>query len=359
MKTYIPHTIVLTGTLLWCNFVQGQDAPLLPQLSTSPHTVVSTVPPNGDGNPYGVASVPNGFPSGGPLSAGDILVSNFNASSGLQGTGTTIVQISKGKNTLFYQAPLPTGLTTALGVLASGFVIVGNLPTSNGSSGSVRPGSLIIVDRWGNTLMTLANTTLLDGPWDLTVAEQGSLARVFVSNVLSGTVTRLDINTNAQANHVSLISATQIASGYTHRFDPNALVVGPTGLAYDSANNTLYVASTGDNAIYSVPNALGRASDAGKGALVYTDRVHLHGPLGLVLAPNGNLITSNGDAVNPGGTDNELVEFTLAGSFVAQYQVDPGAPGAAFGLAFGWLHGQLEFATVDDNNNTLGIWKIQ
>jgi hypothetical protein len=42
----------------------------------NPIQMVSTVPGNGDVNPYGVAFVPVGFPSG-VLNAGDILVSNF------------------------------------------------------------------------------------------------------------------------------------------------------------------------------------------------------------------------------------------------------------------------------------------
>ena len=49
--------------------------------------IVSTLPPNGDLNPYGVAFVPLLFQSGsGPVQPGDILVSNFNNSSNLQGT---------------------------------------------------------------------------------------------------------------------------------------------------------------------------------------------------------------------------------------------------------------------------------
>ena len=52
-------------------------------------TVASTVPKNGDVNPYGVAVVPA---STGSLVAGDVLVSNFNNHRNLQGTGTTIVQ---------------------------------------------------------------------------------------------------------------------------------------------------------------------------------------------------------------------------------------------------------------------------
>src|SRR5215469_15454886 len=72
-------------------------------------TLSSTVPANGDVNPYGVFRVPR---SVGKLVRGNILVSNFNNISNLQGTGTTIVQISPtGAFSLFAQidpnAPLP------------------------------------------------------------------------------------------------------------------------------------------------------------------------------------------------------------------------------------------------------------
>src|SRR5260370_27686458 len=53
--------------------------------------VASTVPRNGDVNPYGVVVVRR---SQGRLHQGDILVSNFNNSKNLQGTGSTIVEIS-------------------------------------------------------------------------------------------------------------------------------------------------------------------------------------------------------------------------------------------------------------------------
>ena len=95
------------------------------------------------------------------------------------------------------------------------------------------------------------------------------------------------------------------------------------------------------------------------GRVVYTDDVHLHGPLGLALAPNGHLITANGDAVNPGGMQNELVEFTVSGQFVAQFQVDPGPAGGAFGLGFGRTGGEIRFATVDDVQNTLDVWTLR
>ena len=92
--------------------------------------ISSTIPANGDLNPYGVAFVPRGFPSGGPLMPGDILVSNFNSSSTVQGTGTTIVTVMPEVVTPSMQASIfftstPIGLTTALGVLQRGFVVQG------------------------------------------------------------------------------------------------------------------------------------------------------------------------------------------------------------------------------------------
>ena len=146
---------------------------------------------------------------------------------------------------------------------------------------------------------------------------------MFVSNVLSGTVTRIDLKIPNGGNPI-VESETQIASGYLTRTDPAALVVGPTGLAYNPKNDTLYVASTGDNEIFAIPNAATRTSDAGTGRVVYQDNAHLRGPLGLVLAPNGDLITANGDAVNADPTQpSELVEFTPRGKFVGQFSIDP------------------------------------
>ncbi len=335
----------------------NQPGSILAQLPTSPERIVSTVPLNGDVNPYGVAFVPKGFREGGPLEPGDILVSNFNNNQNEQGTGTTIVKINPGgRVSVFFQGAPGLGLTTALGVLRAGFVLVGNVPTTDGTSATVQQGSLLVIDRHGHLVKTLASSSFLDGPWDLTVNDQGDTAQIFVSNVLSGTVTRLDVFLNDRTFNVS--GVTQIAHGYTHRTDPAALVIGPTGLAFDRAHDLLYVASTGDNGIFAIANAAGTSSDAGEGSVVYQDNTHLHGPLGLALAPNGHLITANGDAVNPGGTQNALVEFTVNGNFVAQFQVDPGAAGGAFGLAFSGGHDDIRFAAVDDVQNTLDIWNL-
>lgn len=338
------------------------NAPLLPNLPDTVQQIVPTGGSNGDVNPYGVAFVPQDFQGGGLLAPGDILVSNFNDSDNVQGTGSTIVKITPdGQQSTFFQGPTGLGLTTALGILPQGFVLVGSTPatTVNGVN-TVGDGGLLILDSNGNEVMELSDSALLQGPWDLTIHNvDATHAQVFVSNVLSGTVTRIDL-TIPNGGTPQVESETQIASGYAHRTDPNALVVGPTGLAFDAKTDTLYVASTGDNAIYAIKNAAATNSDHGKGQVAVQDPQHLHGPLGLILAPNGDLIAANGDAVNPDPNQpNELVEYTKSGQFVGQFQDDGGAPGAAFGLAAQQIGNQVRFAAVDDNTNTLGIWTFQ
>lgn len=304
---------------------------------------VSTVPASGDQNPYGVAFVPLGFLAGGPLHPGDVLVSNFNNGSNLQGTGTTIVRVTPaGQVSLFFNGnpsnkPPPTlGLTTALGVLKRGFVLVGNVSTAEGTFETLQPGSLLVLDKKGNLIATL--THLLDSPWDLIIQDGVYWARIFVSNVRSGTVTRLDLDVDLGGAFVK--QATQIASGYTSHSDPAALIVGPTGLAYDANADVLYVVSTADNEIFAVPHAGTANHSNGPGTVIYNDPAHLRGPLGLAFAPNGHLLTSNGDAPSVTSTtpplstqtlNSEIVEFTKEGKFIAEFSIDS-ANGAAFGI---------------------------
>src|SRR5262249_30611595 len=134
---------------------------------------------------------------------------------------------------------------------------------------------------------------------------------------------------------------------------------GPTGLAFDAHTGTLYVASAGDNAIYAIHNAGTSQGSHTTGQVFIQDNSHLHGPLGLVLAPNGDLIVSNGDAVNTDPTQfNELVEYSHTGKFVAQFQLDSGPAGGAFGIALSNVGGQMRFAAVDDNTNTVHVWAL-
>lgn len=317
----------------------------------------STIPQNGDVNPYGVAFVPEGFPGGGAISAGDVLVSNFNDGTNTQGTGTTIIRQPErgpiappGTAITFFSSPLP-GLSTALGVLRGGYVLVGNVATPNGSFSSIvrKSCALQVIDRFGNLNATWSDP---DGPWDLTIDDHGAWAHIFVSNVLSGNVVRFDVT--VMSTGVTVEHRTTIAAGYTVQSSVAAVVLGPTGLAFDEGSDTLYVASTADNTIYSVGRASHRTTPVTKGDIVFSNP-HLIGPLALRFAPNGDLLTANGDATPNADPlhPSEIVEFTRWGEFVRVYNVDA-SQGGAFGLdTRADADGGANLALIDDVTNNL------
>jgi hypothetical protein len=345
-------------------------------------TVASTVPANGDVNPYGVARVPR---TEGRLRRGHILVSNFNNKANLQGTGTTIVDVApNGVVSLFAQidasklpGPCPggVGLTTALVVLRAGWVIVGSLPTSDGASATAEAGCLIVLNSAGVPVKTFAGSPI-NGPWDMTAADRGSDATLFFTNVLNGTVAangqvvneatvvRLDLDLDDEPSARSL---TVIASGLPERTDPATLVIGPTGLglgtkascapdeAADCARfrssddgQVLYVADTLNNRVAVVQNPLTRRDSAGPGATLSANGF-LNGPLGLAVAPNGHILTVN-------STDGFIAEIAPDGMQLAHELLDDtGSPPGA-GTLFGVLtvgNGAVYF--VDDGSNTLNL----
>ncbi|HXA55971.1 MAG TPA: hypothetical protein VNU84_00960 [Candidatus Acidoferrum sp.] len=373
----IPLAMIVLGFASFTTFTAAdQDFPVIPHLPASPTVTASTqIPANtGDENPYGVAFVPPGFPQNGSIHTGDVLVANFNNNANLQGTGTTIVNVSpSGRTNLFFKSSTATGLTTALGVLRAGFVIVGSLPSTDGSGvctegpqgqeENVGQGSLIVLNRFGKVVKTLTSSKFLDGPWDLAVSDYGNFAQIFVSNALSGTVSRLDVvigkDGDRDADDFTIVRQTEIASGYTHRCDSAAFLVGPTGLALNPFNDTLYVASSGDNELFAVTGASLREGSNGTGNVFISDATHLHGPLGLAIAPNGDLISAQGDAVNFDPNQiSEIVEYSARGKFVAEFSIDS-TVGSAFGLAIVPSGDGFRFAAVDDGINALDIWDVK
>jgi len=307
---------------------------------------VSTSPSNGDLNPYGLAIVPPGF--GGSLKAGEMLISNFNDTM-LQGRGSTIITIdpSSGKTGLFFQGTPPIGFSNALGLVQAGLVFAGSVFTTDGTFNTAKTGGLYVLDARGHIVTNLGKDELINGPWGLAINDQGSSAQLFVSNVLDGTVTRLDVTFDHGG--ISVGDAVTIGSGYGFGKDMAAVVVGPAGLAYDTSRDILYVASEMDDTIFALRHAGRTTSNLGTGSVVYQDAAHLHGPLGLIFTPNGDLLTANADpAVSQDPTvPSEIVEFTRSGRFVREYSVDPNL-GSAFALGIEGSEGSVVFAYVDD-----------
>ncbi len=317
--------------------------------------IASTVPANGDLNPYGVAVVPR---STGDLHQGNVLVSNFNNAANTQGTGTTIVQVSPGGAVSQFAGisdsacPGGVGLTTALVVLRSGWVIVGSLPTQNGSVSGA--GCLIVLDSHGTVRETIAGHGI-NGPWDMTALDLGGTAELFVTNVLNGTVAaggntvnggtvlRLLI-TSGPIGLPHLLAVTQIGSGFPETLNSSALVIGPTGVGL-GPNGTLYVADTLDNRIAAIPNAVLRGTNDGFGRTVSAGG-DLNGELGLAIAPNGDILTVNGN-------DGNIVEVTPGGAQSFKTLITNGG-GDLFGLAVKPGADALYF--VNDGNNTLELF---
>ncbi len=333
-------------------------------------TVASTVPGNGDVNPYGIVVVPM---TTGKLVQGNLLISNFNASSNFQGTGTTIVQISPmGQRTLFAQIdanhlPGPctggVGLTTALAVLRSGWVIVGSLPTTDGTAATAQAGCLLVLNSSGKVVETIYGT-LINGPWDMTALDRstangGGSAALFVTNVLNGTVaahgnvvhggTIVRIDLTLSMGSVPFVQAmTVIGSGFSERTDPAALVIGPTGVGLSKDRFSLYVADSLNNRIAAIPFPLTRTSSARTGITVTKDGA-LNDPLGLTVAANGDILTTNGD-------DGNMVETTPVGLQVSTDQLDSSGNPPGAGALFGLVTVGANVYYVDDATNTLNLF---
>ena len=266
----------------------------------------------------------------------------------MQGTGTTLVQVSPGGKTSVFAniSALPAGqtcpggigLTTALGILPGGWVVVGSLPTTkDGGLPALNPaGCLIVLNDQGTVAETITNSDIV-GPWDLTVKSSATSAEVFVSNALGGNVTtnhgipvtgnctvvRLDLALSPTAPP-RLTSSTVIGTSFPWRANKAALVLAPTGLAL-GANGTLYVDDTLTDSVSAIPQALTRttAITASSGNLSVGGA--LSAPLGMTIAPNGDLVVVNGNNGN-------AVEITPAGKQLATKTLIKNGAGDLFGI---------------------------
>jgi hypothetical protein len=289
------------------------------QLETIRHhkVLTSTIPENGDVNPYAVVVTPV---SAGAIAKGDVLVDNFNNSANLQGTGTTIIRYrpSTGETKLFAQVPQTlkdcpggVGLTTAMTMLKSGWVIVGSLPSTDGTTRTRGDGCLLVFDANGHHVATWSGPKI-NGPWgNMATIDRGDTATLFISMAGFGiqgpealdpathtpailhqaTVLRLEL-TIANGKVPVVKNQTVIGDGFAHRADKDAFLFGPTGLAL-APDDTLYITNGLDNEILAIAAASTRTTSAQTGRIV-TKGGMLAGPLAMVMTPAGHLVVCNG-----------------------------------------------------------------
>jgi hypothetical protein len=330
------------------------------------HVLTSTEPANGDQNPYAILVAPV---SAGSVQAGDILADNFNNQGNLQGTGSTIVDYrpSTGKFTTFATIPhdLPgcpggIGLSTAMVMLKSGWVIVGSAPSTDGTTKSLGKGCLIVLDSSGKVADTITGPDIAD-PWgNMAWIDNGDTATLFLSNAgfgigapgqaVQNTATVLRLNLSIPAGGKPQVTGrTVIASGFGAQADASVFLVGPTGLALGKTGE-LYVSDAIGNRIVSIPDAVTRTDNAGTGTEITKDGL-LSRPLALTTAPNGNLLTVN-------GLNGQAVEIDpVSGKQVGVQWIDkdeaqtPPGSGDLFGLAM--APDGKGFYYVEDDVNTI------
>ncbi|WP_210254791.1 hypothetical protein [Methylocapsa sp. S129] len=336
-------------------------------------TLTSTITDNGDLNPYAVVVAPA---SSGKIQKGDVLVDNFNNSSNLQGTGGTIIDFnpSTRSTTLFAKLPqhLPQcpggiGLTTAMTMLSSGWVIVGSTPSTDGTTATKGNGCFLVFDSNGQ-LATIWSGSHINGPWgNMAVIDNGSKATLFVSMsgydlpdpskldpatglpvvINKATVLRIQLAIPA-SGPPKVTSQTVIASGLAQRADKDVFLIGPTGLAL--IGGTLYVSDAIENRIIAIPDAATRGGSAGAGRTVTKDGL-LQRPLALAATGSGHILACN-------GKNGQVVEFDPAsGKQLAAQWIDsnqaqsPPGNGDLFGLAM--APDGSGFYYVEDDTNML------
>ena len=279
-------------------------------------TRTSTVPDNGDLNPYAVVVAPV---SAGKIQKDDVLVTNFNNVSNLQGTGGTIIDYSPSTKKMTVFASLPQGLPqcpggiglgTAMTMLKSGWVIVGSTPSTDGTTRTKGDGCLLVLDSNGQ-LVTVWSGPNINDPWgNMAVIDNGSTATLFVSmagfdvpgpevrdpetgypvTVTKATVLRIELSI-PEGKPPAITSQTVVANGFGQRADGDAFLIGPTGLAL-AADGTLYVSDALGNQIVAITEATTRTTSAGTGQTVTKDGL-LKRPLAMTMTPGGNLLVTN------------------------------------------------------------------
>jgi len=305
-------------------------------------------PVNGAGNPYGLTVAPI---TSGSFTQGDLVVCNFNAKSGKQGTGRSIIALHPAAGST------PTHVSsdkTLLGcdalALDGGDGIWGAAMVANDNP---------VLSSSGKLLENISGKPF-DQPWGQIYAQSKTGSPVFyATNAGTGTVVRINLG--------SKFTYDVIGSGFPVNHGVPGTALAPSGLAYDASVDTLYFADGKNNTVVAfkdvtkIPNGGIKAKSngmsfsgpsAGDARIVFSG-TPLNGPISTALLPNGNLVVGN--TLDPNGK-NLMIELSAAGKLLDVRNVDKGAAGALFGIvATGTNDSNTKIYFNDDNDNNVQV----
>jgi hypothetical protein len=332
---------------------------ILSTLSTTGNitTIGPTLDPlNGDQNPYGLTIAPK---TAGLITAGDLVVCNFNngntgSTPNTQGQGTSIIGLHPAAGSKPYRIAQSAHL--------QGCDALTMLPDDSISAAAWSSAQNPLVSATG-VIGTPFSADLFTNPWGEAYVGATAMqpAAIYLSNApgattntAGGAIDRISLDADAQT------SFTEIATGFCSSGAPG-MIFGPSGLTYDSANDTLYVVDTSSASVIALAAVSNIAKDGVivngqctgsttptpaptfSGPSASSAKVIAHGapfntPLSAALLADGDLVVGNADIgiSTPSSTTNLLIEVSpvVPGGFVGQpLQLDSGTPGALFGIA--------------------------
>ncbi len=301
----------------------------------------------GDTNPYGLAIAPI---TAGSMTAGDLIVCNFNNASGMAGAGTTIEDIKPvagSKPVRIAQAADLAGCNSLAINPGAGYIWAAAY-TANDNP---------IISPTGAEISNLKSSYMWAQPWGQAYGSPmqaaGSMttapAAFYISDAMDGSIVQ------------ALVSAkpavySKIISGFPVTVSNTYGILAPAGLTYDPSSDTLYVVSSDTNSVLAFssvstikaggitinftpgtstggyyPTTTAAAfsftgPNASQAKVIFSGSP-LNYPISSALLYNGDLIVGNTG-------DNNMIEIQPSTmTVVGMKSVDSGAPGAIFGIA--------------------------
>ncbi|MGA8533838.1 MAG: hypothetical protein WB615_07000 [Candidatus Tumulicola sp.] len=310
---------------------------------------------NGDMGPRAIALVRSTF----GLKAGQLLVCNFENSTGTAGKGTTIEVL----NPKPHSKPVTFTQNTKIEGCDGDTITESNQVWGTGMlSGFVsqfdQAGSL--KESYGTDIQ--APLSDADAFCGLPYAPED----IYVSDSKTGAIVKV-----AFVSVSGKTKITQVISGFGVNKGSGWSVLGPSGIQYNNhrtgslCNDTLYIVDGVDNTVVAVSNASnlldkneivvqpgGKTFKCAHPGDTCAKLVHsgspLDGPVASALLPNGNLVVAN----TKGG--NKLVELTPTGKVLATKTIDTSTTAHVFGLvATGTSDSDTALFYTDTGTNTL------